>query len=256
VHVLLYVAFAKSCANSPRFGIRFILINQILLRALYQTSGNFFDPLHHTATHCNTFQHTATYCPAIWNRLRSCLTVGCNTLEQSALETAIWGVSNRPARPQRLQHTATQCNTLQHNATHCNTLQHTKTYFNILQHTTTHCNVLQHAGPTVWNGLESRLIVGYNTLHRTATRCNSATPWNSRTTKWNRRAWPQRLQYTATHGNTLHYTATYCNTLEHTATYYKTLQFEELLNWTSVHDHTDCNTLQHTATHCKHYNTL
>jgi len=65
VHVLLYVAFAKSCANSPRFGIRFILINQILLRALYQTSGNFCNPLQHTATHCNTFQHTATCCPAI-----------------------------------------------------------------------------------------------------------------------------------------------------------------------------------------------
>jgi len=121
VHVLLYVAFAKSCANSPRFGIRFILINQILLRALYQTSGNFCNPLQHTATHCNTFQHTATCCPAIWNSLRSRLTVGCNTLDQTALDCNL-----RSARTGLHDHT--DCNTLQHNATHCSKLQHTATH--------------------------------------------------------------------------------------------------------------------------------
>jgi len=36
---------------------------------------------------------------------------------------------------QRVQHTATHCNTLQHTATHCNTPQHTATHCNTLQHT-------------------------------------------------------------------------------------------------------------------------
>jgi len=38
----------------------------------------------------------------------------------------------------KLQHTATHCNTLQHTATHCNTLQHTATHCNTLQHTAQH----------------------------------------------------------------------------------------------------------------------
>jgi len=53
----------------------------------------------------------------------------------------------------KLQHTATHCNTLQHTATHCNTLQHTATHCNTLQHTATaHSIYLHPVGQILWSG--------------------------------------------------------------------------------------------------------
>jgi len=40
---------------------------------------------------------------------------------------------------EKVQHTATHCNTLQHTATHCNKLQHTATHCNTLQYTSRLC---------------------------------------------------------------------------------------------------------------------
>jgi len=58
----------------------------------------FWQPLQHTATHCNTLQHTATH---------------CNTLQHTTSEHDLLCCI--------LTTTATHCNTLQHTASHCNT---------------------------------------------------------------------------------------------------------------------------------------
>jgi len=111
----------------------------------------------------------------------------------------------------KLQHTATHCNTLQHTATHyhthgntrkhtathcktqtwlptsttqcniCNTLQHTATHCNTLQHTAAHCNTLQHTHLeqltelNACKGILQRTATHCNTLQHPATRCNTHT---------------------------------------------------------------------------------
>jgi len=99
----------------------------------------------------------------------------------------------------KLQHTATHCNTLQHTATYCNTLQHTATHCNTLPHTwqytETHCNTLQHVDMSV------HICDAVQHVQHSAT-----------------------LQHTVTHSATLQHTVTHCNTLHHTATYCSTPQ--------------------------------
>ena len=151
----------------------------------------------------------------------------------------------------RLQHTATHCNTLLHTArhhaqrareiarhgcslyhnkrqetsfaTHCNTsycdtLQHTAAPCNTLQHAVTRCNTLQHT--------DAATRCSCNTLQLTATHI------------------AQRAQEIARNRSTLYHSkghkkrsAIHCNTLQHT---------------TTQHTATHCNPLQPTATH---YNT-
>ena len=62
---------------------------------------------------------------------------------------------------QKLQHTATHCNTLQHTATHCNALQHA-----------THCNTLQHTTTTALS-MPAVLSTPNNTLQHTSTLYNT-----------------------------------------------------------------------------------
>jgi len=129
----------------------------------------------HIATRCNTLQHTAKYYETLRHAFR-------RPSEISWFEYEI----------QKLQHTATHCNTLQHTATHCNTVWD---FLVIIWDTkaATHCN-------TLWQTLRYLL---WAPLHHTATHCDT-------------------LQHTATHCSTLQHTATHCNTLQHTATHCNT----------------------------------
>jgi len=83
------------------------------------------EPLHHTATHCNTLQHAATHCNTLQHTASHCITLQ---------HTATHADRTRPEES-RLSDTATHYNPLQRTAVHCSTLQHTATHRNTLQQT-------------------------------------------------------------------------------------------------------------------------
>jgi len=219
--------------------------------------------LPHTATHCNTLQHTTMQYNALQLQ-RTANTqgsvVGCsrgaapehNLLQLTASQCNYCNL---------LQLIATHCNSLQRTAIHCNSLQLTATHCNSLQLTATHCNSLQHTQGVLVNVLTQALLLStsaagtgrytlsshaatrYNTLQSTAIHCNTQ---QARCSNMHVHILcREKLQYTATHYNTLQHTATHCNTLQHTALHCNTLH----------HAAAHCNTLQHTATHCStlHY---
>ena len=73
----------------------------------------------------------------------------------------------RGLRWQRLQPTATCCNTLQHTATRYNTLQHATTHCNTLQHTVLYCTTLTTHAATYCNTMQ------HSTLQHTASHYNT-----------------------------------------------------------------------------------
>ena len=89
----------------------------------------------HTATQCNTVQHMS-------QRMGWCFCHGIH------LQKILSRYSSQ--EKQKLQRTATHCNTLQHTATHCDTLRHTATHCDTLQYSATHCNPLL-ISETFWN---------------------------------------------------------------------------------------------------------
>ena len=121
----------------------------------------------------------------------------------------------------RIHHTATYCNTLKHTATYCNTLQHTTPLCNNLQR----IHKYQKAIRLFHHTLPSKKCSTLQTQTRNPTRPI---------------AHSNRLQQTATHGNTM----TDFDRLQHNYTPATTL------NTTQQHNARHCNRLQHTATDC------
>jgi len=178
----------------------------------------------HTATHCNTLQHTATH-----GNTRQHTATHCNTL----------------------QHTATHGSTLQHTVTHCNTLQHTVTHCNTLQHIAAHCNRRQYttfsSGDAAFNHFSiiiSCLIVVQFLIYLEYLPPTLMSPSLCET-----------AQEEVVDFNKLQHSATYGNTPQHTAANCSDGRFQQIA--------TLCSTLQHTASHCStlqntatHYYTL
>jgi len=92
---------------------------------IYMQDIDLEEPLHHTATHCNTLQHTATHCNTLQHTVTHCITLQ---------HTATHADRTRPEES-RLSDTATHYNPLQRNPAHCSTLQHAATHRNTLQQT-------------------------------------------------------------------------------------------------------------------------
>jgi len=104
-----------------------------------QCTTTHCNALQHTAARCSTLQHTAAHCNT---RLQHTYTatrtlqhtathIHCNTHCNTQLQHTSWRVlqlMTRKSSFNKLQHTATHCNTVQHTQTHCST-----------------CNTLQHA---------------------------------------------------------------------------------------------------------------
>jgi len=121
------------------------------------------------------------------------------------------------AHQERVQHTATHCNTLQHTATHCNTLQHTATHHNTL-------HIKRECIPSECISRERETATDCNRLQQTATDCN----------KMERECISLSL----------HLVAVCCSLLQSVAVSNESTSRESAYQ-VSAH----CNTLQHSATH-------
>jgi len=115
-----------------------------------QHTATHYNTLQHTATHFNTLQHTATHCNTLQHAAHWAPLGFIRTNTNRCFESRIWKLivgfpwfismclvlsAMHCKTLQKLQHTATHCNTLQHTAPHCNILQHQARYCNTRQHT-------------------------------------------------------------------------------------------------------------------------
>jgi len=168
--------------------------------------------LQRVAASCNTLQ-----CLAVlkWRRSTRCLIFAdfflhtspmfvTHCAERTLLEKTPTTHCNK------LQQTATPCNTLQHHfekrslqdkvlyGSRITTLQHTTPHCTTLHQTASHCTTLHHTAPqctTLYHTVPHCI-----TLHNIPLHCTT-------------------LHHTALHCTTLHYTGIHCNTLQHTAPY-------------------------------------
>ena len=224
--------------------------NQSVLYEPLQHSATHCNTLQRTATHCNALQHTATlfFCTTPWIiQSKRCAWISLpksHWINKSKTRTHThpksWPHSGSFAKIHRTAtHKSTYKWTATHECTHKCAATHKSTHkwastrwFTKTNHTATHEFTIKrtstsHATLASNTQRNTRQIIAYNTLQHTATHCNT-------------------LQHTdsAPQCNTLQHTATHCNTLQHTATHCKTNPQRNARQVIA------CNTLQHTATHC------